>query len=160
MNINFKRSGFTLKSEARKGFTLIELIVTISIIAVAFGVMLSSYSAAQRGTRDAQRKSDLRTLQGALEQYKADQQYYPATMPAAGSALTGTGKTYLNKIPADPSTGSGYTYTASPSSCDNGTTICINYCLATTLESAPNPQPSYSVCPAPPSTKTFYVSAP
>jgi len=53
------------------GFTLIELLVVISIIGILASLALSSYSGAQKQTRDTQRKSDLAQYRNALENYAA-----------------------------------------------------------------------------------------
>lgn len=117
-----------------KGFTLVELLVTISILAILSTIALISYGNVQRNTRDAKRKSDLATIQAALEQYHADQGFYSKSLPAVGSALSNGLKTYLSKIPGE-NDGSSYSYTAKPDSC---TTNCINYCLYATVENDSN----------------------
>ncbi len=53
----------------RKGFTLIEILVVITIIAVLTAIGVISYSSMQKNARDARRKGDMKTLQNALEQY-------------------------------------------------------------------------------------------
>lgn len=51
------------------GFTLIELLVVISILSILVTMGLSSFSTAQKKGRDAKRKSDIKEVQQALEQY-------------------------------------------------------------------------------------------
>lgn len=90
-----KKSGFTLISllslrkrsckqslrpSGLKGFTLIELLVTISILAILMMIVLISYINVMKNGRDAKRKSDLAMIQSALEQYHADQGYYPSNI--------------------------------------------------------------------------------
>lgn len=151
-----------------KGFTLIELMVVITIIGVVFGVIITSTLAIKKNSRDAQRQSDLRAIQSALEQYNADQTFYPPTTnlnlqtATMLSSPTGT-RTYLGKIPKDPQAGSGgldYTYTAMPSSnplCDNTSapSFCTSYCLYARLEnlSSSNFDPS---CTTPPNSTPAY----
>lgn len=53
----------------RAGFTLLELLVVISIIAILITVGLTSFSTSQRKGRDTKRKSDIKEVQNALEQY-------------------------------------------------------------------------------------------
>jgi prepilin-type N-terminal cleavage/methylation domain-containing protein len=62
-----------------KGFTLIELLITIALIGViAGGVMMVMNPLTQfQKSRDAQRKSDLRQIQNALEGYYNDNGEYP-----------------------------------------------------------------------------------
>ncbi len=132
----------------KSGFTLIELLITISIIGILSTIGIVSYLTFSKNARDAKRQSDLKFIQSALEQYHADQIYYPKTIPF-GSPLTNlTGrptpspipslKTYLNSIPSDPlpSPQPQYSYQPLPATCDNGTTKCISYCLYAKLERA------------------------
>lgn len=95
-----------------KGFTLVELITVIAIVAVlVVGLIAIINPLAQVGkAHDAQRKSDLKQIQYALEQYYNDHGYYPKTTLASynvyssingGSWLNGLAS-YMNKIPIDP----------------------------------------------------------
>ncbi len=59
------------------GFTLVELLIVVAIIAVLVSVGAVSYTTAQRNARDSQRKSDLKKIQLALEQFHADNGAYP-----------------------------------------------------------------------------------
>lgn len=127
----------------KKGFTLIELLVTISIIAILATIGLVSYSVVTKQGRDSKRKADLRTIQSALEQYHADQLYYPASITFGGDLKYGA-KTYLNSIPSDSST--QYCYkplnstqicTLASSDCTNtgaAADKCVSYCLYAKLE--------------------------
>lgn len=122
-----------------RGFTLIELLITISIISILTLIGLVSYAAILNNSRDAKRQSDLKLIQGALEQYHNDQFFYPFSPLTFGSTLTNcvgnpTGsctvtKTYLNIIPKDPTGNPEYNYVAKPNLCDNTLTKCISYCL-------------------------------
>lgn len=123
------------------GFTLVELLVVITIIAILSAVGFTSYTTFVKNARDARRESDLKFIQSALEQYFADQKYYPAQL-TPGDSLTFGGKTYLSKIPADPNnTANNYRYEARVSSCesspvcDNATANkCSCYCLFVHME--------------------------
>ena len=59
----------TYNQQLKFGFTLIELLVAISIIAILISLGVTSYSTAQTKSRDSKRKSDMKELQNALEQY-------------------------------------------------------------------------------------------
>ncbi|GAB4219133.1 MAG: hypothetical protein Fur009_3720 [Candidatus Microgenomates bacterium] len=75
----------------KKAFTLLELLVVIGIIAVIVSFGFTSYSTAQKKSRDAKRKNDLKTIQNALEQYYSICSYnYPASLPSGGNKLTAT----------------------------------------------------------------------
>lgn len=147
-----------LKSQTTKGFSLVEILVVISIIGILSAIGLSFTGALQKNARDAQRSSDLSVLQSALQQYYADQGKYPNTLNselANGTALTDcsgritppciTKKTYLSRIPKDPS-GTPYYYEPvygidKLTNCDlaggveNG--VCHYYFLCAVMENAP-----------------------
>lgn len=151
------------------GFTLVELLVTISILAILMTIAIIYYGNVQKGARDARRKSDISNIQSALEQYHADQGFYPITGDIIpGNPIISGSKTYLSKVPTDPTSGT-YSYIASGSSnskttCDYSTTRCINYCLYATVENSPNATvPSLTLCsaaPAAPAGSTFQTQAP
>lgn len=69
---NFKFSGkwqIANGKLAKKGFTLIELIVVITIIAILVAAISISWIKAQEKSRDGRRKSDLKAVQQALDTY-------------------------------------------------------------------------------------------
>ncbi len=113
------------------GFTLIELMVVITIIAILSTTGLVYYGNFERSSRDARRQSDLKFIQSALEDYHADQLYYPiASAVTPGSSLTGGGKTYITTVPNDPQPPASYNY--APSGCTGSQ--CTGYCLYAQLE--------------------------
>lgn len=61
----------------RFGFTLVEIMVVISIISILLSVLYVNFNAARESSRDAVRKTDLSQLQLALELYKAQNERYP-----------------------------------------------------------------------------------
>lgn len=123
------------------GFTLIELLVTITIIGILATIGLITYSAFLKAGRDTQRQSDLRQIQSALEEYHADQKYYPVQSEVTfGSSLSFGSKTYLTKLPNDPIKNPDYSYIPSPSGCTNsGSSQCISYCLFAHMENSAPP---------------------
>lgn len=146
----------------RNGFTLIELLVVISIIAILSTIGLLTYSSVLEQGRDSKRQADLRLIQSALEQYHADQKFYPKPFTSFRDCEDGlngylhmildtecplkdpTGtKTYLNKVPKDPiSANSYYKYTSfnpRQSICINSTDYkCTSYCLFAKMENSGN----------------------
>lgn len=134
------------------GFTLIELLVTITIISILTALGLVSYQLILKNSRDAKRQSDLKLIQSALEQYHADQFFYPSSITFGGSLTSSTGnpsppavvKTYLNVVPTDPlPSNPQYLYEATKAfvgACDNtAASRCDTYCLYAKLENATAP---------------------
>lgn len=60
-----------------KGFTLVELLVTMGIIAVLTGMAVFNFNQSRMRARDVQRKSDLGQMVKALEMYKNDNRSFP-----------------------------------------------------------------------------------
>ncbi len=102
-----------------RGFTLIEILVVVTIISIMAGtVTFFALQGSQTG-RDADRQSDLRALQAAVEAYKRDNGQYPAGCNADGSwsgeqgtafacaggsheYIIGLAPQYIRTLPRDP----------------------------------------------------------
>jgi len=105
MNFQFSppAGGFNFQKK-EKGFTLIELLIVVSILAILITLGYQSFTGSQKKARDAQRKSDLRQIQKALELYQQDQptpQYPDATTWADLETELETND-YMKEVPADP----------------------------------------------------------
>lgn len=100
----------TKKIKNNKGFTLFELLVSISIIAVLTAVAVVSYGGLNKKARDSRRVADLEKIRLALEAARQIGNTYPSTL----SLLVSGG--YLDKQPADPKTKSTSTYVYNRSS--------------------------------------------
>jgi len=88
----------------KNGFTLIELIVSVTIIAVLTVAGVISYGGASKKSRDSRRMADLEKIRIALELYR---QGTGTSYPASISSLI---PTYLQQAPVDPKTKSQYQY--------------------------------------------------
>ncbi|MEK6952486.1 MAG: prepilin-type N-terminal cleavage/methylation domain-containing protein [Nanoarchaeota archaeon] len=123
-----KQSGLTPN---KSGFTLLEILVTVSIITLILTLGIVSYNQVFITSRDSTRKSDLQIISNTLEQYNSNKGSYPNK--------TANLSAYLNPVPKDPKTKESYIYIASPSACltsiDNPPVPpCTSYVLKTTLE--------------------------
>jgi general secretion pathway protein G len=87
-----------------RGWTLVELLVVISMIAVLATIALTNYRNSVTASREAVLRTDLFRLRDAIDQYYADRGEYPATL----ESLVSEG--YLRKIPEDPFTRSADTW--------------------------------------------------
>ena len=89
-----------------KGFTLIELMIVVLIIGILSGVTLGvlNSSGIRQKAKDAQRVSDIKRIQTALELYFSDRRGYPKTSGwvSANTGLSSLVGPYIDKIPTDP----------------------------------------------------------
>jgi general secretion pathway protein G len=99
----------------KKGFTLIELLIVIAVIAILIGIALPRFRGMQEEGNIAKAKTELRTLQTAVESYYIHQNN---TYPSSLSALTtATPNLIGSSLPTDPfNKGNNYGYKVS----DNG----------------------------------------
>lgn len=104
----------------RRAFTLVELLVTIGIIAILASTVVVNVSRSRGKARDARRKADLKAVQTALEVYNDENGSYPSTAgnwigeaAAYGNRcyvdgcspspwLGGLAPTYMAILPSDP----------------------------------------------------------
>ena len=94
-----------------RGFTLVELLVVISLISILAAMGLVQYKNSIVRTQEATLKTDLFRMRDAIDQYYADKGKYPASL----DALVSDG--YMRKLPEDPitkSTDSWQTVPAEP----------------------------------------------
>lgn len=91
------------------GFTLVELLVVISIISVLVTVIAGGFRSSQTRGRDAQRKSDLKQIANALELYYSDYGKYPDAL-MWGAEFTDGKTVYFKVLPSDPVSTLNYFY--------------------------------------------------
>jgi general secretion pathway protein G len=94
------------------GFTVIELMVVLSIIIVLASMGLAQYRNSVLYSSEAVLKQQLTTMRDAIDQYYADKNEYPSTL----EALVTDG--YLRKLPEDPFTKSSSTWVTIPAEPD------------------------------------------
>ena len=95
-----------------KGFTLIEMLIVITIIALLASLILVGMGGARAKTRDSRRIADLHNVMNALELYYASNSQYPqdiVSWEALDTELTTAG-IGVSRIPNDPLSGTGSNY--------------------------------------------------
>lgn len=83
-----------------QGFTLIELMIVVSIIGILATIAVPSYQSSLIKARETVLRQDLFTLRELLDHHRADQGKYPQTLE--GLVVAG----YLRALPKDPFTNS------------------------------------------------------
>jgi len=86
---NFINKAMKMEALTKKGFTLVELLVVISIIALLSTIATVSLGSARAKARDTTRIATMKQLSTALEQYYADQGGYPAYLSTAQYVVLG-----------------------------------------------------------------------
>jgi len=112
--------------ETKSGFTLIEILIVVTILAILGTLTFSMFTSARERSRNGRRKADLETIRSALEMYRTDLDVYPTTVDLLEP-------NYIKELPKDPQTGEdplnpdvSYRYYRYPSGTD--------YCLGAYLE--------------------------
>ena len=77
-----------MKGKTQKGFTLLEMLVVVSIIGILVAVLITNVQSARVRARDAARKFDMRQIKSALRLYYNDYQQYPTD---SGGNIVGCG---------------------------------------------------------------------
>ncbi len=128
----------------KKGFTLLELLVVIGIMVLLVGMFTIYFTNAQKKTRDAKRKEDLRQIAQALELYKDDviPHVYPTLVGCATPVVNSTTNvTYMKKMPCDTANPTPFAYHFVPDNAAIPPTYELYACLespgSTDTESCP-----------------------
>ncbi len=136
----------------KKGFSIFEVLVVVSIISILATIGFSTYASMQKKARDARRTSDLELIRASLEQFRSNNNDYPSSLPyPSGNGLcdpSGCGAgIYIQTLPVDPNLAQRYWYqrvsssdysicayldkpdTSSLGNCAVSGSLVCNYCL-------------------------------
>ena len=91
-----------------KGFTLVELMVVLTVIALLLSVVVPDYIGKLRRAEEAVLQEDLALMRDSLDKHYADTGRYPSTLEEL------VAKHYLRSIPKDPFTQSASTWVPVP----------------------------------------------
>jgi len=110
----------------RRGFTLVELLVVIVVLAVLAAIVLPKFMDSSTRSKESSLKTDLKLIRNAVSVFQADIGKYPGSL----ADLAETDKTkvkdkdgnvvsatdwhgpYLETVPTDPVSGNAFSYTA------------------------------------------------
>lgn len=150
------------KSKIQSGFTLIEMLVVISIIGILATLVAANLNSARSRARDAERKSDIKNIQTALRLYYNDFGGYPKASGGGNILGCGTGTSlcpwrsewavtvnggttvYMSTLPGDPLTSTQsyrYTYTDSDD-------YVLSACLENGSDTNGVPESDHTWCPS------------
>lgn len=116
----------------KSGFTLVELIIVIAIIAILITMSIASFGTITKRSRDTRRKSDIEQVRSALEAYRANNKFYPNTGSGSYAEITTLPlePAYISDIPDDLNTTVHYYYKATNLVSGN----YYGYCLSALVE--------------------------
>jgi len=94
------------------GFTMIELLVVVSLIVILASMGMTQYRSSVVHAREATLREDLFRMRDAIDQYYADKAQWPSTL----DTLVSDG--YMRKVPDDPFTRSNSSWQTIPAEPD------------------------------------------
>ncbi len=115
------------------GFTIIELMVVMSVIVILASMGMVQYRNSVRRSQEAVLKENLFRMRDAMDQFYADKNKWPTDL----SELVSEG--YIREVPTDPITGSKDTWrteTAEPDANNPASSIGIDNVFSGSEESA------------------------
>lgn len=116
------------KKRSSIGFTLLELLVVISIIGILIAISAAAFTTAQQKARNAKRQGDIQAMSKAFEQYYATTN---GTYNVTGNCINMAGSLPGGALPRDPKTNNLY-------NCNLRSGVANTYCTCAELEPTGN----------------------
>jgi len=112
------------RMKGKRGFTLVELLVVIVVLAVLAAIVLPKFMNSGNRSKESALKSDVKLVRNAINLFQADTGNYPNGLADLSEATVGSVKVaggaavkaadwhgpYLESIPTDPVSGNALTY--------------------------------------------------
>jgi general secretion pathway protein G len=131
----FQRRGSGPRSLAAAGFTLLELMIVISIVIILASIALPQYQRTILHTRETVLRNDLFQMRSLIDQFAADKGRLPQSLDELVS------ENYMREVPVDPMTGQKDWTPSSgedPNSIDNGSGLVDIHSASTDTSSEGN----------------------
>ena len=100
------------RQRARAGFTIIELLIVMSVLVILAAVGMTQYRSSVTRAEEAVLKENLFRMRDAMDQFYADKNKWPSDL----AELVSEG--YIREIPEDPMTKSKDTWVTNPAEPD------------------------------------------
>ena len=114
----------------QKGFSLLELLVVISIMGILIALGTVAFSTVQKKGRVSRRRADVKAMQDAFEQFYGANGAY-GTCDSMADYDAGTGAIMPGGLPVDPKNSDPYLYNTVA-----GCTNDVGYCVCAMMESS------------------------
>lgn len=101
---------FIVKIKIKKGFSIFELLIAITVLALLTAASYLVIPPYLVKARDAERKSDLHKIRIALQTYHSIKDNFPSSLPDCDQPLSLNGSDSIINVPCDPQTNSSYYY--------------------------------------------------
>jgi general secretion pathway protein G len=110
--VTARRSESTRRAASARGFTLIEIMIVVSLVILLSAIAFATYKDSVQRGREAVLHEDLFRLRDAIDQFYADKSKYPSDLEELASSG------YIRRIPVDPMTNSSSTWVTQPAEPD------------------------------------------
>ncbi|MEO6761381.1 MAG: prepilin-type N-terminal cleavage/methylation domain-containing protein [Candidatus Saccharimonadales bacterium] len=135
-----------------KGFTIVELLIVIVIIAILATLVIVTFTGIQKKARDSQRQTDINAVDSHLEAFYAEKGFYPSFADLSSTTWVSANMKGLDPealigpkggtLVAGAATGDQYGYQVTDStkaSCETDDTTCAIFTLGAVLEGSTTP---------------------